>query len=66
MLHFIDTKVHFYLPFTGLFAKDFGLRDQIRRASVSVMLNIAEVFILLLQPFDICSCGKIKKDIDNV
>lgn len=26
----------------GDFAKDFGLRDQIRRASVSIMANIAE------------------------
>lgn len=29
---------------SGSFAKDFGLRDQIRQASVSIMSNIAEGF----------------------
>ena len=29
---------------TGLFARDYGVRDQVQRASVSAMANIAEGF----------------------
>ena len=36
------TKRTYALSRTGVFARDFGLRDQIRRASVSIMSNIAE------------------------
>jgi four helix bundle protein len=36
------TKLIYEATSTGQFAKDFGLRDQIQRASVSVMCNIAE------------------------
>lgn len=38
------TKQIYALSNDGLFARDFGLRDQIRRASVSIMSNIAEGF----------------------
>ena len=36
------TKRVYAVTNTGAFAKDFGLRDQIRRAAVSIMSNIAE------------------------
>ena len=38
------TKLVYLATKTTEFAKDFGLRDQIRRASVSIMANIAEGF----------------------
>ncbi len=38
------TKRIYQLSATGDFSRDFGLKDQIRRSSVSVMSNIAEGF----------------------
>ena len=38
------TKQIYFLTMKGPFSKDFGLRDQIRRASVSIMSNLAEGF----------------------
>ena len=38
------TKEIYRISSSGLFSRDFGLRDQIRRASVSIMSNIAEGF----------------------
>src|SRR4030067_640056 len=37
-------KQIYALTESGAFSKDFGLRNQLRRASVSVMANIAEGF----------------------
>jgi four helix bundle protein len=38
------TAAVYRAAFGGTFAKDFGLRDQIQRAAVSIMSNIAEGF----------------------
>jgi len=38
------TRLIYRMTSQGNWAKDFGLRDQIRRAAVSVMSNIAEGF----------------------
>jgi four helix bundle protein len=38
------TKQVYDLTGVGVFARDFGLKDQIRRACVSIMSNIAEGF----------------------
>lgn len=37
-------KIVYKITSDGMLAKDFGMRDQIQRASVSVMTNIAEGF----------------------
>lgn len=38
------TNLIYSLSSSGSFSRDFGLRDQMRRASVSIMSNIAEGF----------------------
>ena len=38
------TKSVYQITAAGEFARDFGLRDQIRRAAVSILSNIAEGF----------------------
>lgn len=38
------TQQIYQISAAGLFSRDYGLRDQIRRASVSIMSNIAEGF----------------------
>ncbi len=38
------TKLIYQISSAGEFGRDFGLRDQIRRASVSILSNIAEGF----------------------
>lgn len=39
----LNTKIY-SASRNGEFAKDFGLRDQVRRSSISIMANIAEGF----------------------
>ena len=39
----VTTLIH-EITGQGVFSKDFGLRDQVRRSSVSIMANIAEGF----------------------
>lgn len=38
------TRAAYRVTRTGAFAKDYGLKDQIQRASVSVIANVAEGF----------------------
>ena len=50
----------------GAFARDFGLRDQMRRAAVSVMSNIAEGFESRTQALFVDYLGRAKGSCGDV
>lgn len=54
------TKLVYELTTVGAFSRDYGLRDQIRRAAVSVMSNIAEGFESRTQALFIDYLGRAK------
>ena len=54
------TNLIYRFSSSGAFARDFGLRDQMRRASVSVMSNIAEGFESQTQVVFIQYLGRAK------
>jgi len=60
------TRMIYQLTGRGNFSKDYGLRDQIRRASVSVMSNIAEGFESETQALFITYLGRAKASAGEV
>jgi four helix bundle protein len=54
------TKTVYKLTSAGPFSKDFGLKDQMRRASVSIMSNIAEGFESRTRPLFVEFLGRAK------
>lgn len=54
------TNLIYSLSSTGSFAKDFGLRDQMCRAAVSIMSNIAEGFESQIQALFVQFLGRAK------
>jgi four helix bundle protein len=54
------TKMIYAITNEGLFSRDYGLRDQMRRASVSVMSNIAEGYESRTQGLFIDFLGRAK------
>ena len=54
------TRLVYALTGEGLFSRDFGLRDQMRRSSVSIMSNIAAGFESRTQPLFIDGLGRAK------
>ena len=60
------TKLIYEKSSKGDFSKDYGLKDQIRRASVSVMSNIAEGFESDTQALFISYLGRAKASAGEV
>jgi len=60
------TKLVYSTTEEGKFSKDFGLKDQIRRACVSIMSNIAEGFESKTQPMFIRYLGIAKASAGEV
>jgi four helix bundle protein len=54
------TRTVYQLSAEGQFARDFGLRDQMRRSAVSIMSNIAEGFDSRTRPLFIEFLGRAK------
>ena len=60
------TRLIYAFTEQGKFAKDFGLKNQIQRASVSVMSNIAEGFESRTQPQFLEYLGRAKASAGEV
>ena len=60
------TNVIYELTDQGAFVRDYGLKDQIRRAAVSVMSNIAEGFESRTQPLFVDFLGRAKASAGEV
>jgi four helix bundle protein len=60
------TRMVYAFTEQGKFAKDFGLKNQIQRASVSVMSNVAEGFESRTQPQFIEYLGRAKASAGEV
>ena len=60
------TRMVYAFTEQGKFSKDFGLKNQIQRASVSVMINIAEGFESRTQPQFLEYLGRAKASAGEV
>ena len=60
------TRKVYEITKTGTFSKDYGLRDQIRRAAISAMSNIAEGFDSNTQALFITFLGRARASIGEI